>query len=164
MARRLPRGLTLIEIAITLAVLAILATIALPAFGDRLARQRLVATAEGLAMDLADARFQAAQTGQSLHLVFAPGADWCYAVARAPGCDCRSMQACQLKVVRARDVPGILLAHGTDASFDASAVAAVGGAAELRSARGPHALRVSLTPLGRARLCSPSGLAGYPPC
>ena len=37
-----------------------------------------------LALDLAEARFEAAQSGLPLYLVFDRRADWCYAVARSP--------------------------------------------------------------------------------
>lgn len=158
------RGLTLIEIAITLAVLALLATLALPSFGSMLSRHRLVAAAEELAADLAEARFLAAQSGQPVHVVFRPGPDWCYAVARAPGCDCRSAEACQLKTVRADDVPGVALEAAADASFDPAAVATLGGQASWRTRQGGDALQVRLSGLGRARVCTSSGLRGYPAC
>jgi type IV fimbrial biogenesis protein FimT len=162
--RRAPRGLTLIEITIALAVLAILATLALPSFGQRMARQRLITTAEMLALDLGEARFEAARSGQALHLVFATGSDWCYAVARSPGCGCHGSEACQIKVVRAGDAPGVELTAATDASFDPAANQAGGGTAELRGVGGAQQLRIALSPLGRARLCSPTGLPGYAAC
>jgi len=163
-ARRRARGLTLIELTVALAVLGVLATLTLPTFGALLTRHRLAAAAEDLALDLAEARFQAAQSGQPLHVVFHAGTDWCYAVARTPGCDCREAQACQLKTVRAADLPGVALADAQDASFDPAAIATVGGQAQWRSADGRHGLDVSVSGLGRARICSPSGLRGYSAC
>jgi type IV fimbrial biogenesis protein FimT len=162
--RRPLRGLTLIEIVVALAVLAVLATLTLPSFGALLTRHRLAATAEGLALDLAEARFQAAQLGQPLYLNFRAGPDWCYAVARTPDCDCRTDHACQLKTVRAADVPGVALADAEDTRFDPAAVAHVGGHAEWRTADGGERLEVSLSGLGRARICTATGLRGYAAC
>jgi type IV fimbrial biogenesis protein FimT len=162
--QRRRRGFTLIEVLVALAVRAVLATLALPSFGQRLARQRLVTTAEMLALDLGEARFEAARSGQALHLVFAAGPDWCYAVARAPGCDCRQDQACQVKVVRASDAPGVTLDAAQDAHFDPAALDAQGGGAVLSGMSGAQRLQIGLTPLGRPRLCSPTGLPDYPAC
>lgn len=158
------RGLTLIEIAVTLAVLAVLATLTLPSFGNMVERHRLISAAEGLAADLSEARFQAARAGQPLHVVFHTGTDWCYAVALAPGCDCGRPQPCQLKTVRGADLPGTQLNAAANASFDPAALATVGGQADFSATQGAVRLSVALTPLGRARVCSPSGLRGYPAC
>lgn len=164
MAATRHRGLTLIEIAIAIAVLAILATIAVPSLGERIARQRLVSTAEGLALDLAEARLEAAQTGLPLHLVFDRSSDWCYAVARSEGCGCREAQACQLKVVHGADAPGVSLIGAENARFEGSVLPVQGGTVLLRGAGGRHELQVGLSPLGRPRVCSPTGLKGYAAC
>jgi type IV fimbrial biogenesis protein FimT len=158
------RGLTLIEIAIAIAVVAILATMAMPSLAERIARQRLMTTAETVAMDLAEARVEAVQSGLPLHLVFDGSSDWCYAVARSESCGCRTAQACQLKVVRGAETPGVSLVAAENARFDGSALPVQGGTVLLRGVGGHHQLQVSLSPLGRARLCSPTGLQGYAAC
>ena len=58
------RGFTLLELVITLAVLGILSTLAMPSLGSRVDRARLVGTAEMLAADIAEARFEAARLGR----------------------------------------------------------------------------------------------------
>jgi type IV fimbrial biogenesis protein FimT len=157
-------GFTLVELMLALAVLAILATLALPTFGGALERHRLRAAAEGLAADIAEARFEAARRGSALHLSFRTGESWCYAVATAAGCDCRRAQACQLKTVRADDLPGVQLAQAQDLRLEPDGTP--GGPADaLWHARGGERLSVSATPLGRPRICSPdAGLAPYPRC
>lgn len=162
--RRWIRGLTLIEIAVALAVLAILASIGVPMFKERIARQRLVTTAELLAQDLADARFEAAQSGATLHIAFSAGSDWCYAVSRSAACGCHGQDACQMKVVRAADAPGVQMSQADDLAFDPAALEPDVGGAWLSSLGGEHRLQVGVTPLGRPKVCSTTGLAGYPAC
>lgn len=165
--RRRRLGFTLIEVMVTVALLALLATLTLPSFGSQLARHRLRAAADTLAQDLGEARFLAAQTGTTLFVTFRAGAQWCYAVTRASGCDCSSPQPCQLKVARAEDTPGVLLADGHEIRLDAVPDgAALGGdmtTAELSTPSGDR-LRVGLRPLGRASICAPTPLPGYPTC
>lgn len=158
------RGFTLVELAIGIAIMAVLATITLPSFAERIARARLAGAAETLASDLAEARFEAAQSGRPLYVLFEPGADWCYAVARTPDCGCRQAQACQLKVARASDVPGVTLVEATDARFEPATGDLPGGEARWRGLQGAQSLQVTLTPLGRAKICTPTGLKGYAGC
>lgn len=159
------RGLTLIELMVVLATMAVLLGLAVPSFGAQLARHRLKAAAETLAADLAEARFEAARRGSALHVHVATGPQWCWTVATVSGCDCASAQACQVKTVRSGDHPGVRIEQAQDAMFDPANGAAIGeGAALLTSARG-EVLRVSTTRLGRAHVCAPEAAAlGYPRC
>jgi len=165
----LTRGFTLLELVITLAVLGILSTLAMPSLGSRVDRARLVGAAEMLAADVAEARFEAARTGQPLHVVARAGPDWCWSVATTPGCGCGVPQPCQLKTVQAQDHPGVRL-------LDSFAVALEPGG-EARSQPGTlpgrqgERLRVAISSLGRTRVCavdgseSAAGIAGrYLPC
>ena len=52
------RGVTLIECAIALAIIAALMSIALPSFSDAMARARLRAAAQDLALGLGNARLE----------------------------------------------------------------------------------------------------------
>ena len=163
-ARRRNRGFTLLELMVALAIVALLATLALPSFASILSRHRLKAAAEQLAADLGELRLQAAQRGVPLHLHFENGARWCYALATASGCDCRVSQACQMKTVHAQDHPGVALVEGRDLLLDGGALASGSGGALLQGSAGAQ-LRVGLTPLGRPKICSPgSAVAGYPAC
>lgn len=159
------RGLTLIETAIALAILAIVATIALPGLGPLAERARLRSAAEALAGDLAEARFEAARLGRPLVVEATAGPPWCWGVATDPGCPCSgAAPSCRLKATGAADLAGIELSetHGVTFSPDGNASGA-GGA--LFSSRHGEQLRVSLTTMGRARICAPARpVPGYPPC
>ncbi len=167
--KRTRRGFTLLEMMIGLAIVAVLASLALPSLSATIARQRLKAAAEMLSADLAEARHEAARRGLPLHLHFKTTASWCWATTTTSGCDCATAQQCTVKATRAADHPGVLLVDAADVRFDpegggSANSAVIQGHALLQSARGEQ-LRVSLTRLGRAKVCAPGGeLRGYPRC
>lgn len=157
------RGFTLIELAITLAVLAVLGTLALPSLGRSLERHRLQAAAQALVADLSEARFEAARRGVPLHFEARAGASWCWAVTSAPGCRCDQAGACRLASVQADEHRGVRLVSARSVRFDADGRADAGLEALLEA--GPNRLRVDLGVLGRARVCSLRGeLPGTPAC
>lgn len=151
-----PRGFTLLELVIALAVLAVLGTLSLPSMHSRVLRARLHSAAEALAADLAQARFEAARRGQALHLEAATGPAWCWAVAATAGCACAQPQPCQLKVVRAQDYPGVHLLQASPARLDPRGVADGSLGATFEGGRNER-LRVHLLPLGRVRICTAQG-------
>jgi type IV fimbrial biogenesis protein FimT len=182
-----PHGLTLLELAATLAVLAALVAMAVPSMASALQRHRLVATAEHLVADVAESRHEAARTGQPLHLLPQPGADWCWAVATDPGCDCRATAAtapasaaaaaaaataaeaathagCALRRSSTADHRGVQLVAATPARIDPQGTAVPVQLAVLSA--GPDlALRVDLLAVGRARVCAPQApVTGVQPC
>lgn len=161
------RGITLIECVIALAILAALMGIALPSFGEAMARARLRSAAEDLALGLGNARLESVRAGAGpVHVTVLPGSNWCWSVGPVAHVDCRSpSMGSTLHVVRGEAYPGVTMERGIGASFDGrNTLAAAGLAAELASAQG-HVLRVQVTPLGRAIICAPQGRSlDYPRC
>lgn len=161
------RGFTLLEAATAVALVAIVATLALPSFGAAMERSRLKAAAEALASDLQEARFEAARRGQALHVELSPGPAWCWSVSTAPGCGCGAA-ACRLKAATAAEHAGVTLVEARSASFTPTGgpdvPAPVNAGATFESGHGER-LRVELSALGRARICAPHArVSGYAPC
>jgi type IV fimbrial biogenesis protein FimT len=163
-----PRGLTLLELAMVLAVAAILGALAAPSLSARLDRQRTHSAAKKLAGDLAEARFEAARRDQPLTVWTQPGATWCWAVATTAACDCRLAQAaCLIRTVRSSDHPGVRLMQGQTVRFDPAGSVNGGEAGGLAAAvfetRRGERLRVAVSALGRAHVCAESGTWAHVP-
>jgi type IV fimbrial biogenesis protein FimT len=162
MKRAQRRGLTLIELAIALALMALLAALAVPSMGAHLDQRRLVAAAETLAADMGEARFEAARQGRPMHLLVQAGSAWCWSVASTPHCPCGQRQACELRSSSANDHGAVQVLQGQGMTPTGAAQSAA--TVTLQSRRGAR-LQVQLQALGRPRICSELGPAGrYPSC
>ena len=165
------RGFTLLELAIVLAVTAILAAMAVPTFASLVARQRLQAAAEHLKADIALARQEAGRRAQPVHLAFQPGSNWCYAIGTGPVGDCRQALARSpanglIKLVQGRDQPGVQLLLATPMTLDDRTGANLQGEglARFASAEGQQ-LQVRLGRLGHTSVCAPvAAVVGTPAC
>jgi type IV fimbrial biogenesis protein FimT len=170
--RRRTRGLTLLELAIVMAVLAILGAIAMPSMAGRLRAERLQTAAEMFAADIADARHEAARRGQTLHVEAmaasssnpTAGPAWCWSVATTAACPCgdaAAAAACRLKHVPAKEHPGVHLVQ-----TQAVHVMPDGQANPVLAAvfsAGERQLQVQVSRFGRARVCDPAGTSSRAP-
>ncbi len=158
------RGLTLLEVLIALALVAVLASLALPSMGARLDRHRVVSAAETLAADLNEARFEAARQGRTIHLLAQVGTRWCWSVATTAACPCGQAQACELRASTPVQQAGIASLEGSSLRITPQGRPEVAGAITLQSTRGLR-LRVAMQPLGRSQVCSEGAqVPGYPAC
>jgi len=161
-----PRGLTLIELVIGLGICAVLMSLAVPSFGQYLQRQRLKAAAQGLELDLREARFEAARRGSAIYLSFQGGADWCYALSTSADCDCRVQQACRIKTMRGSDLRGVHLLESHPVRFDpATGQAETPGTTAVWATSGAERVKVSVGAMGRPAVCTQEGsLPPFPAC
>lgn len=158
-----PRGFTLLEAMIAVALVALVGTLALPQFSGSAERARLKAAAETLASDFSEARFESARRGRGLHVEFMPGNAWCWSVSTNAGCGCGEAP-CRLKATLAGEHAGIGLVDARSAHFQDDGSAPDGAGALFESTRGEQ-LKVELSVLGRSKVCAPGGkVAGYPAC
>ncbi|MFO1224811.1 MAG: prepilin-type N-terminal cleavage/methylation domain-containing protein [Burkholderiaceae bacterium] len=165
-ARHGLRGFTLIETVIAIGVIALLMSVALPSFGEMMARARLRGAAEDLAFGLGNARLESLRPGAGLqHVTIQAGDSWCWASGPAPHADCRGSAPGANKLVHADEYPGVTMTEGTSLQFDGSQpLAGSTLAAVFVSAQG-QTLRVHMTPLGRASICAQDvRIADYPVC
>ena len=83
-------GLTLIELMITLVILAILTSLAAPSMSTHFEKKRVIATAEDLYGILQKARSESIARSSEVYVKFndtAPGATWQYGLSRNAGCN-----------------------------------------------------------------------------
>lgn len=182
---RMP-GLTLIELLVILAILAIALTIGVPSLQTLLERGTLRAAAQALAIDLQWTRSEALKRNQPLTVSF-DSEHWCFGISALAECDCRvtdreDPRACtlgdghaapaRLLTTSRADYPSVRLATTLPATqFDPRRGTARNGTIRLStghaSAGRSQSLHVILSRLGRVRVCTPAeapAIAGYPSC
>lgn len=154
--QRSARGLTLLELSTTLAICAVLGLASVPSMSAWLAHHRVQSVAQNLVADLGEARLESARLARAVHVVFRPGASWCYAVALDAQADCQHPDASVLKVVRSGSHPGVSMIDAAPQVFDGlgSPLPPNGGFGRFSSANGEQ-IQVRVSALGRPTLCAP---------
>jgi len=173
---------------VTLAVMAILTTAAVPSFVDFFERNRVRGAADGVISVVSDARAEAVKNALDVNISMAgSGTAWCIggnaalppaggnpAGAAAP-CDCTDTDACLVSGQRLAVDVGAFPGVGVGAlpaalAFDHTlgVVSPMGSrTVVLTSPRGKYDIAVQVNALGQARMCTPAGsptMSGVAPC
>lgn len=167
-----PNGLTLIELLLVIAVLAIIVTSGLPSLGALLDRQQLRGAANDLHAEFLNARMEAIRRNVPVSVAFTTGddGDWCIALSDSGPCDCLERRDCALEGAPPRITGSDQFRRiyvttnftpGDTATFRPARGTANAGTARLRV--DDHQVEIRLSTLGRVRICS-NDLDEYPSC
>ncbi len=150
------RGFTLLEVAFTLAIVAILVAAAVPSYANYLARQKLRHVSELLELDLRRARAASVDSGRDAFVSFQSGREWCWGTSHQQPCNCATgTPRCEVSGINSREYKGTLLQAGQTATFKGGLGQAVGWTKIGLSNDRNHQIFIDLNPLGRPALCGP---------
>lgn len=183
--RRLHRGLTLIELMVTVAIVAIALGLGLPSLREWMVAQRVSAVATELATDFRYARSEALSGNGEVGVIFKNTGNGCYTVyrkiKRGPDCDCTrpTGSICnpdyyiELKTQVlpgggevSLNLPGTARENKLNPGASLEAETMAGLEVEVRGG-GTRELRVRTTSsFHHAKVCKPSGstISGFQPC
>jgi prepilin-type N-terminal cleavage/methylation domain-containing protein len=166
-------GVTLIELLVVLVVLAVFVALGIPSFNSVFDRHRVTGAAQALYGDLQYARAEAIKRNQKIYVKFDDSAAWCYGIddTSVAACSCGAGTGCtvngQQHIVTSERFPGVLLNHNLASdtiTFDpVRGTLSPNGTIELDGGANKE-VDVVTSLLGRVRLCSDDGYAGYKSC
>lgn len=161
--RRPPaRGMTLIEVMVTIGIVAILASLAVPSFVDTIARQRLTGALSSFTADLQYTRSEAIRRSNLTRLTIA-GDGASYTVEYSDG----ALNAPHWITVKTVEMPDtVSLTSGLVIAFEGvRGFTKASHDVEIKSTRTSVTLKAQTDYAGRVSACSPGGsFPGYESC
>lgn len=156
-------GFTLVELMVTVAIIGILASIAVPSYQDMIERNRLKEAVESLKSDMMFARTEAIKRSAIINVAIDEnGSDWCYGINDDnTACACGTAGDCGIKAVAGNQFQGTSVDADFSTNFNFRRGTAGNGTVIISSAN--YAARVIVSTMGRIRVCS-SDLGGYSAC
>jgi type IV fimbrial biogenesis protein FimT len=163
------RGFGLVELMVTISILAVLAWVAAPAMSGWIAKRRLSGAAQAVADQFQTARSEAMKRSTSIALTISPGgANWYVGVSN-DGTACNSTATC-MRYTSADVCAGCTLVGGNSTTtliytLRGITTSATGASVTLQ-APGGQQLTVNTSAIGVVNLCTPSAhpTDGYPIC
>lgn len=171
--RRFEKGLTLLELLITIVVLGIIAAYGVPNMAGFFEKQRVSGAAHTFLSDLQFARAEAIKQNQTVELEFNAG-QWCYGVDddTATNCACTVASVANCTVngneyfVSGNEFPNVVASTGvTTITFDPVRGTLSPLNRTVSFSSGDYSVSVIWSTIGRARLCATAGNSwGYDEC
>jgi type IV fimbrial biogenesis protein FimT len=174
------RGLTLIELIVSLAILAIFASLAGPSFAGFLSKKRVEGLQSELVTDLQYARSEAGKRNRPVQITFGSN---CYriqalsaanaTVSSTAGCaasvpsgetELKTVSSSAATISTQSGLRAVVFdqVQGLATFTDTSGTALTSGQINVNSSDSRYQLRVALSVVGRAAVCSPNNsVAGY---
>jgi len=172
-------GVTLTELLVVVAIIAIVAAVSLPTFRDSLHKARLKRAVEDIRGLIFQARVEGPIRDSNMSIVIDPAA-WCLGFSAVPGCDCRietGAGACVIEVageqitqrVSGAAFPGVAITS----SFPGNTTTinrlrgTLSPAGKITVVSGAWKVDVRVSLYGRLRVCTPEDagpIAGYGRC
>ena len=172
-----PKGFTLVELIVTVAVLAIIASVAIPAYQGLIQKQRLVAAAEAARSHLLFAKSEAIKTGSPSQLfirISTGSSPWCLGISSSNAtCDCNLDGSCTFGLVSTErnlsgsEFSGISASSSlTHLEIDSirGGMNAVTGQEITLTSTGGEQLSIDVDTLGQVRICRPGDFGKFDPC
>lgn len=166
------RGFSLVELMVTLTVLAILLSVAVPSFQNIRDTSRVRAAAEAVYAHMQFSRSESVKQNRNLFVSLTTGTNWCIGISNSSGCNCATANSCRFG-------PAANLVENNLASADFSGISLASDQASIQfesrrggnenpgtiTLTGANALAISIihSARGRIRLCS-DNVGGYPAC
>jgi len=161
-------GFTLIELMITIVIIAILVALAGPSFTDFFDKNRVKRATMEVQGLIAQAKAETVIRSTDLSVSITPGASsaWCIGYAATTGCDCNATDECLvdvagtdvLQTVIGAEFPRVTITEnfsGNGPTFDS--VRGLTGAGTVILSSGNWQLGVVVSSMGRVRICTPAG-------
>jgi type IV fimbrial biogenesis protein FimT len=175
------QGFTLLELMITVAVLAVVLVVGVPSMSAAMEKRRTIAATEQIYSQLQLARFMSVARSQQVFANIVGGSTWAMGVSNNSACDpSDNSPACQLpdmngnnavtQIVSAANFSNLVLAtNAAQITFSPQRATASTAAIDITSNGDMgYAMRVEVSLLGHIGVCSPADpvtyVAGYREC